>query len=64
MDKQTGANYSWDKAKRIVVSYDNVAASKFKNDYIKNNRLGGSMFWKLGSDRKANGSLIMNVSFQ
>ena len=63
MDEQAGGSYSWDEAKRIVVSYDNVAASDLKIDYIKKNRLGGSMFWKLGGDRKANGSLIMNVSF-
>ena len=63
MDQNVGASNSWDGAKRIIVSYDNLAMSNIKVDYIKNNKLGGGMFWELSGDRKENGSLIANVSF-
>ena len=62
MDRQTGASYSWDSARRVIVSYDNLAMSNLKVEYIKNNGLGGGMFWELSGDRKDNSSLIANVS--
>ena len=63
IDQQAGASYSWDGTKRTIVSYDNLATSSIKFDYIKNNKLGGGMFWELSGDRKKNGSLVANVSF-
>lgn len=63
MDQQAGASYSWDGAKKIIVSYDTLAMSNAKVDYIKKNKLGGGMFWELSGDRKDSGSLITNVGF-
>jgi len=62
MDRQVGASYSWDEARKIIISYDTLASSDVKVHYIKNNKLGGGMFWELSGDRKDSGSLIDNVS--
>ena len=60
---QAGTSYSWDRAKKIIVSYDTLAISNAKVDYIKKMKLGGGMFWELSGDRKDSGSLITNVGF-
>lgn len=62
MDQQVGASYSWDGAKKVIVSYDTLATSNAKVKYIKNNKLGGGMFWELSGDRNDSGSLVANVS--
>lgn len=61
-DQEVGASYSWDKTKRILISYDTIAASNMKVDFIKKHKLGGSIFWELSGDSKNNKSLISNVS--
>lgn len=62
MDQQVGASYSWDEAKRVVVSYDTIASSNMKVDFMKKNKLGGGTFWELSRDKKNNEILIFNVS--
>ncbi|KAL9628715.1 MAG: hypothetical protein Q9164_007166, partial [Protoblastenia rupestris] len=60
IDQQANASYSWDISKRIVVSYDTLAISNAKVDYIRSNRLGGGMFWELSGDRNDSYSLVAN----
>lgn len=62
MDWQVRASYSWDEARKIIISYDTLASSNVKVHYIKNNKLGEGMFWELSGDRKDSGSLIDNMS--
>jgi chitinase len=37
----------------IWISYDDLQSISLKNDYIKQEQLGGAMFWELSSDRNA-----------
>lgn len=46
-----------------MVSYDNPAVTRQKTDYIKNNHLGGAMWWEASGDKKGGDSLISIVSF-
>lgn len=49
-DSQRGASWSYDPAAREFVSYDTPEVIRQKVDYIKQNRLGGAMFWELSAD--------------
>ena len=62
MNHQISVSYSWDLARRVIVSYDNLVMSNLKVEYIKNNGLSEDMFWELSGDWKNNSSLIINVS--
>ncbi|KAI1810471.1 endochitinase [Poronia punctata] len=57
-DEKAGASYSYDSAKKELVSYDNVDIVKRKAEYIQSKGLGGSMFWEASGDRTDSGSLI------
>jgi chitinase len=53
----------WDDASKVPflfnpstslwISYDDLQSIGLKNDYIKQEQLGGAMFWELSSDRNA-----------
>jgi len=49
-DQQTKAPYLYHAKNRIFVTYDNADSLRYKTDYIKNQGLGGVMFWHLGQD--------------
>lgn len=59
-----GASWSYDAAKRLMISYDTQPMVTEKTKYVVNKGLGGSMWWEASGDRggktatKANGSLI------
>jgi chitinase len=57
-DSAAGATYSYDSAKRELISYDNVDMINRKAQYIQSKGLGGSMFWEASGDRTGSGSLI------
>lgn len=63
-DAQTGASWSYDPAARVMISYDNVRMAEQKVNFIKQNKLGGGMWWETSGDRggkaanKGDGSLI------
>ena len=38
-------SYSYDSTKRELVSYDDPHIAQLKAQYVRNNGLGGSMFW-------------------
>ncbi|KAI3324382.1 glycoside hydrolase family 18 protein [Xylariaceae sp. AK1471] len=57
-DSDAAASYSYDSAKKQLISYDNVATIKTKASYIQTKGLGGSMFWEASGDRTGSSSLI------
>ncbi|KAF5381774.1 hypothetical protein D9615_005490 [Tricholomella constricta] len=52
------SSYSYDSAKKELVSYDTPNIVKIKTQYINTKGLGGSMFWELSTDRVGSGSLV------
>jgi chitinase len=59
-----GASWSYDRTKRIMVSYDTVAMVEEKAKFVKDWNLGGGMWWEASGDlggksaSKSDGSLI------
>ena len=41
-----------------MLSYDDTVSVALKTRYAMEKGLGGIMFWELGNDTKANGSLL------
>ncbi|MCJ1415125.1 hypothetical protein MMC32_001456 [Xylographa parallela] len=58
LDQEAGASYSFDAAKRTIVSYDTLAMTKIKLDYVRDNGLGGTMWWESSADKNGAGSLL------
>jgi chitinase len=56
------ASYSYDEAERTMISYDTKDIAARKAQYIKDNGLGGAMFWETSGDKAGNDSLIGTVS--
>ncbi|KAI7857679.1 chitinase [Circinella umbellata] len=52
IDEQHMASWSYDPAKRELISYDTPAVIQAKCEYIKQAKLGGAMFWELSADHK------------
>ncbi|KAI9498722.1 chitinase [Zychaea mexicana] len=52
VDEQRMASWSYDPAKRELISYDTPAVIEAKCEYIKQQGLGGAMFWELSADHK------------
>lgn len=44
-DAEAGASYSYDAAQRKLVTYDNIDMARKKAEWIKNEGLGGAMWW-------------------
>lgn len=63
LDEAAGATYSYDAAKRELISYDTADMVRKKVDYVKGKGMGGSMFWEASADRTDDQSLI-NTSFK
>ncbi|KXN88676.1 Chitinase 1 [Leucoagaricus sp. SymC.cos] len=51
-------SYSYDSAKKELVSYDTPNTVKLKAQYVNSKGLGGSMFWELSTDKVGSGSLV------
>ncbi|KAL2142934.1 hypothetical protein VTI28DRAFT_513 [Corynascus sepedonium] len=62
-DEAAGATYSYDAAKRELISYDTADMVRKKVDYVKGKGMGGSMFWEASADRTDDQSLI-DISFK
>ncbi|OWZ66019.1 hypothetical protein AYX14_06066 [Cryptococcus neoformans] len=50
-DHRLGASYSYDPAKRLLITYDTQAIAHQKASYIAYHGLGGAMWWELDSDK-------------
>jgi chitinase len=60
-DKSIGASYSYDHDSKLFVSYDTKEAAVDKVEYIKQQRLGGAMWWESSGDKPGEESLIRLV---
>jgi chitinase len=60
-DKEAGATYCYDPAKRVMVTYDTVAMAKKKAEWIRKEHLGGGMWWESSADGQGDCSLIGSV---
>jgi chitinase len=64
VDASVGASWCYDPASRTMVSYDNIAVGEIKANFIRQQGLGGGMWWESSGDRggktasKTDGSLI------
>jgi chitinase len=55
-DDEAQAPYLWNDARRIFISYEDAESLRRKCAFIREQRLGGAMFWQLGDD--ATGTLL------
>jgi chitinase len=62
---ELGASFSYDPARREVVSFDTVGVARRKGGYVMLTGLGGGMWWESSGDREvgSGGSLVETVSF-
>ncbi|PYH89677.1 endochitinase 1 [Aspergillus ellipticus CBS 707.79] len=61
MVDQLGASYSYDKGKKMVVSYDTPNVARGKAAYIMRKGLGGGMWWETSGDKVGEASLVGTV---
>jgi hypothetical protein len=52
-DENSKVPYLCSLSTGIWISYDDLESIEIKNNYIKENKLGGVFFWELSSDRQA-----------
>ncbi|KAF8798721.1 glycoside hydrolase family 18 protein [Phlegmacium glaucopus] len=50
-DHNATASWTYDASKREMISFDNEEVARVKGEYIRRERLGGSMFWELSGDK-------------
>lgn len=60
-DPEAVASYSYDRNRRMMISYDTVPMARKKADFIAKQKLGGAMWWETSADKQGNESLIFNV---
>ena len=57
------ASYCYSKSSKELVTYDNVDIALRKAEYIKQNGLGGGMYWELSGDNpEVPKSIVINVA--
>jgi len=61
-DSEVVGTYSYDSSTQELISYDNVQSASVKATYIKNQGLGGAMFWESSADRNDSKSLIGTIA--
>ena len=65
IDHQSGASWSYDANKQLMVSYDSPEMAKVKTDFIKSQGLGGSMWWESSGDVSSLSRLIyLNLNYR
>lgn len=58
-DEAAKVPYIWRSKDSLFITYDNARSIKNKVDYVKQNNLGGIMFWQFNGD---NGTLLNTIS--
>jgi chitinase len=62
-DDSITASWCYDPIKRFMVSYDTPDVIAKKSQFIREQGLGGGMWWESSSDSKGDKSLISTVRF-
>lgn len=62
-DEEAVASWSYDPQSKLLISYDNAKVTERKEKYIRDEKLGGAMWWESSGDKKGDGSLIAKVSY-
>ena len=57
-DSKSISSYSYDSAKRELISYDTPNIVKQKAQYVIDQGLAGTMFWELSTDKVGADSLV------
>lgn len=57
-DDSITSSYSYDAGQRMLISYDTPDVIRKKTELIRNNGLGGGMWWESSADKKGADSLI------
>lgn len=57
-DDSAKVPYIWRQKDSLFITYDNAKSMKYKVDFVKNNQLGGIMFWQFNGD---NGTLLKTI---
>lgn len=60
-DKETVASWCYDKSTKTLVSYDSEWVAKRKAEWVKEEHLGGVMWWESSGDAKDEKALIGKV---
>ncbi|MGK0252664.1 MAG: chitinase [Mariniflexile sp.] len=58
-DESAKAPYIWREKDSMFITYENMKSMQYKVDFVKNENLGGIMFWQFNGD---NGSLLNTIS--
>lgn len=61
-DNTAKVPYLQNKARTQVVSYDDTASIRLKAEYIKNNKLGGTIIWELHRSYNGTSSPLLEVA--
>ena len=56
------ATYSYDAAKKELISFDNSGGARVKSQYVVTQKLGGVFFWEASGDKKGSASLMKIAS--
>ena len=59
---EAATTWSYDPAKRLMISYDTKEMAERKANFIKKEYLGGAMWWESSADKQGEESLIGTVS--
>jgi chitinase len=60
-NREIGASWCYDRARRLMVSYDTVNVARHKAEFIRDRRLGGAMWWESSADKSGPDSIISAV---
>ncbi|PMD67359.1 glycoside hydrolase family 18 protein [Hyaloscypha bicolor E] len=60
-DEEARATYSYDGARKHLVTYDTPRMAREKAEWIKRHGLGGVMWWESSADKAGEQSLVGNV---
>ena len=55
------ACWSYDSLNKLMVTYDTSYSASAKADYIKQQKLGGAMWWESSGDRTDDKSIVNSV---